>query len=563
MARARRPYGEWSAQLVRRQNDTPNAATISSELASTPVGSTAVAQHSNPDALPASGQEEAAQLLIAVSAALKESMSLFAWRGFLEPLRPAGLAFDGDVMVLALYAPTDFLTDWVRTHYQPALEEQLARSLGRPPGAARVTLETQPGHLTDLAAPMAAPTTAKPRQSASTSTSTSTTSGASSKPAPRAAPTPSLAPSLAPSLVGPARVRQLREDGVVSLAPTPTGRRRLDPRYTFDSFVTGPGSQMAYAAASSVATHPGARYSPLFLFGPTGLGKTHLLHAVGHEILERHGHLRVALLSAEQWVNEFINDAHERKFEAFRRRYRDDVDVLLIDDIQFLAGKSQSQDEFFHTFNALYESHKQIVVTSDRYPHEIAGLEDRLKTRFQWGLVADVRPPDADTRRAILARKAIDLGCALPTDVLDFVAASVTTSVRALEGALTRLVAWSQLTREPLSLDEAKEQLRPTLTAGAQSPMSVGRIIDVVGTYHGMRAKDLTGPSRQRQVTRARQIAMFLARQHLQMSLPELGRAFGGRDHTTVLASVQKIDKTRVDDASLQAILQRLEQTLF
>ena len=229
-----------------------------------------------------------------------------------------------------------------------------------------------------------------------------------------------------------------------------------------------------------------------------------------------------------------------------------------------LAGKAQSQDEFFHTFNALYEAHKQIVVTSDRYPHEIAGLEDRLKTRFQWGLVADVRPPDADTRKAILLKKAIELGFALPVDVADYVSASITTSVRALEGALTRLSAWSQLTREPLTLEEARAQLKPVLQAGAQSPVSSSRVIDVVAAYHGMRAKDLTGPSRQRQVTRARQIAMFLCRHHLQLSLPELGRAFGDRDHTTALSSVKKIaGLVAADDTGLKAVIARLEQSLF
>ena len=342
----------------------------------------------------------------------------------------------------------------------------------------------------------------------------------------------------------------------------PTRGRRLDPRYTFDSFVPGVGNQMAFSAAWSVAERPGARYSPLFLFGPTGLGKTHLLHAIGHEILTRHQHLRVASMSAEQWVNDFIQGAHEKRFDAFRRRFRDDIDVLLIDDIQFLAGKSQSQDEFFHTFNALYEAHKQIVVTSDRYPHEIAGLEDRLKTRFSWGLVADVRPPDADTRRAILVKKASDLGFAVPNDVADFVASSITTSVRALEGALMRLCAWSQLTREPLTLKDAREQLQAMLQAGAQSPVSAARIIDLVAAYHGMRSKDLTGPSRQRQVTRARQIAVWLCRHHLQMSFPELGRAFD-RDHTTALASVQKIEALLQTDTSIKAIVARLEQSIF
>jgi chromosomal replication initiator protein len=463
----------------------------------------------------------------------------------------------------------------VKTHYGRALQECAAALLGRPPKDITLRILERPA---STLPPTALPTTTLPT-AAQLEAPHSSQAAATMLPQPAGLTMLPQAASATmwPQQAAPARVDRTpstppmslagRDGAVVPLVPTRSRTslpgRRLDPRYTFDSFVVGAGSRMAFSAAMSVAERPGARYSPLFIFGSTGLGKTHLLHAIGHEILARHPQQRVALMSAEQWVNEFIETAHDKRFEAFRKRFRDDVDVLLIDDIQFLAGKSQSQDEFFHTFNALYEAHKQIVVTSDRYPHEIAGLEDRLKTRLQWGLVADVRPPDAETRRQILTRKAVDLGCALPNEVLDFVASSITTSVRALEGALTRLVAWSQLTREPLSVDEAREQLKATLQAGAASPLSIARIIDVVATYHGMRAKDLTGPSRQRQITRARQIAMFLARQHLQMSLPELGRAFGGRDHTTVLASVQKIDQSRGDDASLQALLAKLEQTLF
>lgn len=479
------------------------------------------------------GQETAAELLPRLLAPLKAEMSLFAYRGFLEPLLPGGLTLDdAGGAELTLWAPSTFLADWVTNHYGEALARSAQAELGRP---VRVAIAERPAVLVDAIAAVAAAVA-----------------------------------------VDDARADDVDVDAVhVDRAIDRRGRtatlpqrhevrgRRLDPRYTFDSFVSGTSNQMAFSAAWSVAERPGARYSPLFLFGPTGLGKTHLLHAMGHEILTRHPTLRVASLSAEQWVNEFIQSAHEKRFDAFRRRYRDDVDVLLIDDIQFLAGKAQSQDEFFHTFNALYEAHKQIVVTSDRYPHEIAGLEDRLKTRFQWGLVCDVRPPDADTRRAILAKKAIDLGCALPGEVADFVAASITTSVRALEGALVRLAAWSQVTREPITLDEARSQLRGVLSAGAQSPLNATRVIDVVAAYHGMRPKDVTGPSRQRQVTRARQIAMWLCRQHLQLSLPELGRAFGDRDHTTALASVQKIEGLRADDAGLAAVLHRLESVLL
>jgi chromosomal replication initiator protein DnaA len=490
---------------------------------------------------------DAATLLPVLLAPLREQMSLFAFRGFLEPLLPAGLAFDDDgpvrTHILTLWAPSAFLADWVRDHYGAALVAGAQAALG---GPVTVTIIERPATLQSAADAPA---------SGGAQDEDDDDDGDGARVLPLPVPLDRERARAVSSL--PRHV-----DAVPGGAGAQARGRRLDPRYTFDSFVAGNGNEMAFSAAWSVAERPGARYSPLFLFGPTGLGKTHLLHSIGHEILTRHQHLRVASLSAEQWVNDFIQGAHEKRFDAFRRRFRDDIDVLLIDDIQFLAGKSQSQDEFFHTFNALYEAHKQIVVTSDRYPHEIAGLEDRLKTRFQWGLVADVRPPDADTRRAILVRKASDLGCALPNDVADFVSSSITTSVRALEGALMRLCAWSQLTREPITLKDTREQLQAMLQAGAQSPVSSARVIEIVAAYHGMKVRDLVGPSRQRQVTRARQIAIWLCRQHLQLSFPELGRAFD-RDHTTALASVQKIDGLAKTDAGIKAVIARLEQSLF
>jgi chromosomal replication initiator protein len=339
-------------------------------------------------------------------------------------------------------------------------------------------------------------------------------------------------------------------------------RERLNPKYTFENFVTGPSNRIAYAAGTDVAEHPGAHYTPLFLFGPTGVGKTHLLHAIGHEALAQHSNLRVVALTAEQWVNEYIRDVHDKKFDDFRRRYRDGCDVLLLDDIQFLSGKSASQDEFFHTFNALYEAHKQIVVTSDRYPHEIAGLEERLRSRLQWGLIVDVQPPEIETRLSILAQKAEHHGVALPMDVAEYLATTMTSSIRELEGALLRLQAYASITREPLSLDAAREHLRPMLALKA-AEVSIPRILDVVAAYYGLRANDLRGPSRQRQVARARQVAMYLVRTHLHASLPEIGRAVGDRDHTTVLASVRKIAELLQSDAGVQAVVNKLATSLF
>jgi chromosomal replication initiator protein len=478
------------------------------------------------------GAAEAAGLLTAVLSQMAQRMSLFSFRGFLEPLRPRTLRTGNDGgLELIILAPSGFLRDWTRDHYAADLAA-LASSLAG--ASVRIEVEHDPS-LYDGAAALAS---GEPSPSHA---------------APSSEPAHAAAPVVDASRAAPVVPFRAREN----VRPA-----RLNPKYTFESFVTGPSNRMAFSACTAVAEHPGARYSPLFLFGGTGLGKTHLLQAIGNEVLSRHPHLRVVYLSAEQWVNEYISDIHERRFDDFRRRYRDGCDLLLIDDIQFLAGKSASQDEFFHTFNALYESHKQIVVTSDRYPHEIAGLEERLKTRLQWGLIADVQPPEIETRIAILEQKAHAHGCALPVDVAEYLASHITTSIRELEGALVRLTAFSSITREPITLAQAREQLRPVL-AMKSAEVTIGRVIDVVAAYYGLRAKDIVGPSRQRQVTRARQVAMYLVRNHLGRSLPEIGRAFGDRDHTTVLASVTKIHSLKDDDAGVQAVISRLGQSLF
>ena len=475
-----------------------------------------------PDSAPA------ARILAVVLERLSQRMSMFSFRGFVEPLRPVSLGPDDDGGArLVLSAPTQFLRDWANDHYLEELAREAAAALGAPVGVRIVVAQATPGPQAAAPGPPGEPLIGAP--------------------APTAAPYEAPAPP--PATVVPFRGARERSN-------------RLSPRYTFESFVTGPSNRMAYAACTAVAEHPGARFTPLFLFGGTGLGKTHLLQAIGNEALAQHPQLRVAYLSAEQWVNEYIAEIQARRFDDFRRRYREGCDLLLIDDIQFLAGKNASQDEFFHTFNALYEAHKQIVVTSDRYPHEIAGLEDRLKTRLQWGLVADVQPPEIETRIAILEQKAHGIGCALPVDVAEYLATTVISSVRELEGALVRLSAFAQITREPITLAGAREQLRPML-ALKSAEVPVSRVIDVVATYHGLRAKDLMGPSRQRQVTRARHVAMFLVRHHLSRSLPEIGRAFGDRDHTTVLASVNKIALLRESDVGIQAVLTRLSQSLF
>ncbi len=507
-------------------------------------------EHTPPRGVPTPADDsagEAARLLGAVLERMAQRMSFFAFRGFLEPLRPRSLVQPAQGRTeLVVLAPSAFARDWARDHYGAELAEIAAAVAGRP---VRVVVEHDPA-VYDAAPAAEAPAAEAPAAEAPAADGGQAAPQTGPHSAPHAAPHKSAA-RRAPAPVVPFVPREGRA------RPS-----RLNPKYSFDAFVTGPSNRMAFAACTAVAELPGARYSPLFLFGGTGLGKTHLLHAIGHEALQRHPQMRVVYLSAEQWVNEYIHDIHERRFDEFRRRYRDGCDLLLIDDVQFLAGKNASQDEFFHTFNALHETHKQIVVTSDRYPHEIAGLEERLKTRLQWGLVADVQPPEIETRIAILEQKAHTLGCALPLDVAEYLASHITTSIRELEGALVRLSAFSSITREPITLSQAKDQLRPVL-ATRSAEVTVARVIEVVAAYYGLRSKDLTGPSRQRQVTRARQVAMYLVRQQLGRSLPEIGRCFGDRDHTTVLASVKKIDLLKEGDAGVQAVLSRLSQSLF
>jgi chromosomal replication initiator protein len=292
-----------------------------------------------------------------------------------------------------------------------------------------------------------------------------------------------------------------------------------------------------------------------------GLGKTHLLHDIGLRAKETNPTLKVLYLSAEQWVNSYIQAIRERQFDSFRHRYRNGCDILLIDDIQFLAGKDASQDEFFHTFNCLHEAKKQIVVTSDKYPHEIDGLEERLQTRLSWGLIADIRPPEIETRIAILHKKSENLAVKLPADVLDFLATNVTSSVRELEGALVRLAACSTFSKDAITISQTREILAPVIKR-KNIIISWQKVCDAVANYYDLRSADIVGNSRQRQVVFARQVAMALCRSMLTMSLPEIGRVFGGRDHSTVLSSLRKIDALKRVDVSMQSVLQKLEDKI-
>ncbi|MFF0339157.1 chromosomal replication initiator protein DnaA [Kribbella sp. NPDC004875] len=318
------------------------------------------------------------------------------------------------------------------------------------------------------------------------------------------------------------------------------GEARLNPKYTFETFVIGSSNRFAHAAAVAVAEAPGKAYNPQLIYGDSGLGKTHLLHAIGHYVRSLYTGARVRYVSSEEFTNDFINAIRDDKASQFQRRYRD-VDVLLIDDIQFLEGKIQTQEEFFHTFNTLHNANKQIVISSDRAPKRLEALEDRLRNRFEWGLITDIQPPDLETRIAILRKKAATERLTAPPEVLEFIASKVQTNIRELEGALIRVTAFASLNRQPVDLSLAEIVLKDLIPEGSKPEVTASMIMGQTASYFGLSIDDLCGSSRSRVLVTARQIAMYLCRELTDLSLPKIGQQFGGRDHTTVMHAERKI----------------------
>jgi chromosomal replication initiator protein len=325
---------------------------------------------------------------------------------------------------------------------------------------------------------------------------------------------------------------------------------RLNPKYVFETFVIGSSNRFAHAAAVAVAEAPGKAYNPLLIYGDSGLGKTHLLHAIGHYVRSLFNGARVRYVSSEEFTNDFINAIRDDRAAGFQRRYRD-VDVLLIDDIQFLEGKIQTQEEFFHTFNTLHNANKQIVITSDRPPKRLEALEDRLRNRFEWGLITDVQPPDLETRIAILRKKAATERLTAPPDVLEFIASKIQTNIRELEGALIRVTAFASLNRQPVDLTLAEIVLKDLIPEGGEPEITAAVIIAQTAAYFGLSIDDLCGSSRSRVLVTARQIAMYLCRELTDLSLPKIGQQFGGRDHTTVMHADRKIRQLMAERRSV------------
>jgi chromosomal replication initiator protein len=396
--------------------------------------------------------------------------------------------------LVILAVPNEFTRDRVETRMRPLIEDQLSQFYSR---AIRVAIDVDPNLGTDIAEPALDEEPIQP---------------------------PQQQPSLTQSRPAGGR----------------PGGDRLNPKYSFETFVIGNSNRFAHAAAVAVAEAPGKAYNPLMIYGDSGLGKTHLLHAVGHYIRNYYDRVRVKYVSTEELTNDFINSVSENRTAEFRRQYRD-VDVLLIDDIQFLEGKIQTQEEFFHTFNTLHTAQKQIVLTSDRPPKGLEALEPRLRSRFEWGLMTDIQPPDLETRIAILRKKAAAERLTAGPDVLEFIASKIQTNIRELEGALIRVTAFASLNRQEVDLALAEVVLRDLIPDGAETQISSTAIMTHTADYFGITVDDLCGQSRTHVLVTARQIAMYLCRELTDLSLPKIGQLFGGRDHTTVMHADRKI----------------------
>ena len=444
-----------------------------------------------------------ARLWTDVSDRLREALNETTYSTWFS--QASGVELDGQSFVIEV--PNDFTREWIEGHFL-----DLIRAAVRDAGGDELRVRLQVGEAAVVGpAPVAA-----------------------SQPLPAALQP--LPPSLAPrsDLVG------------------------INPKYTFDSFVIGSSNRFAHAAALAVAESPAQAYNPLFIYGHTGLGKTHLLHAVANFVTDHGGGLTCRYVTSETFMNDFINSLRDKRIEGFKQRYRT-YDVLLIDDVQFFEHKERIQEEFFHTFNSLYEAGRQIIMSSDRPPRDISTLEERLRSRFEWGLITDIQPPDLETRIAILRKKvtydAIEIR---DPELLTFIASRVSTNIRELEGALTRVVAFSSLTGRPLSVELAQDVLKDVFPQGESAQISIDRIQELVCERFGVTHDELTGDRRSQNIVYPRQVAMYLARELTDSSLPKIGKEFGGRDHTTVIHATSKIARLIREDRSVYNLVQEL-----
>ena len=436
---------------------------------------------------------------------LRSKLNRHTFQTYFAPIRAVG----GDGASITLAHTNNFMIDWVRDNYADILGEELRRHRGNPVGVKFVITDSPAAPTADAAEPSATSRIA---------------------------------------FVAPAAPRG---PGIAS---------GLNEKYTFDTFVVGPSNQFAVAACNAVANAPGKAYNPLYLFGGVGLGKTHLVHAIGNAAREKEQSRNVVYLSSEAFTNDLIHSLELHKMPEFRARYRERCDVLLLDDIQFLAKKTSTMEEFFHTFNVLHEAGKQIVVTSDKLPQEIEGFEERLRSRFQWGLIADIQPPEVETRVAILKKKASLDGIPLPDDVALYLGANIRSNVRELEGSLIRLAAFASLTHAPITVELARDVLKNVLVSRGDRP-DLEAVIRTVAEHYGIKPADIKGDRRHQPTARARQVAMYLARKLCGLSTPQLGEKFD-RDHSTIIAATQKIDEVMAEDPDFRQVIATLERRI-
>ncbi|OPG13122.1 chromosomal replication initiator protein DnaA [Microbispora sp. GKU 823] len=514
-------------------------------------------------------------------------------RAFLQMTQPSGLIND----TILLAAPNDFAKEVIEVRLRPLIVHALSQELGRP---VRIAVMVDPGAgLPAASDPAAAPPAdhrpqvpstdypqarpqaprfplgedgpirrdaephaphypqgqqyPQPPQHMSPPDHPQRPGGYSPEPpaAPKPEPVPGPLPGPVPGPPVPGPVPGAGQNRWDARGGRTSGEpARLNAKYTFETFVIGASNRFAHAAAVAVAEAPAKAYNPLFIYGDSGLGKTHLLHAIGHYAQSLYDGARVRYVSSEEFTNDFINSIRDHKADGFRSRFRA-VDILLVDDIQFLEGKEQTQEEFFHTFNTLHNASKQIVISSDRAPKQLVTLEDRLRNRFEWGLITDVQPPELETRIAILRKKAIQEGLAAPPDVLEYIASRIATNIRELEGALIRVTAFASLNRQSVDIQLAEIVLKDLISEDASPEITISLIMSTTAEYFGVSLDDLCGSSRSRALVTARQIAMYLARELTDLSLPKIGQQFGGRDHTTVMHAERKIRSLMAERRSM------------
>jgi chromosomal replication initiator protein len=463
---------------------------------------------------------QASQLWQAVLGELQTRLPKNSFNNWLR--QTALVAFGDDVATIS--APSTFAVSTLQGRYAGQVESAMSTLVGRPVRARFIVATGEPD-AENGAAPSAEPAPRAKRQSE----------------------------SARPKKTEPAEAQ-------LELAPTPA--HGLNPRYIYDNYVVGSSNRFAHAASLSVAENPGGMYNPFFVYGGVGLGKTHLLHAIGHRALELRPNLTVVYVSSEKFTNDVINGIRGQKMEEFRSRYRT-IDILMIDDIQFIAGKESTQEEFFHTFNTLYQSGKQVIISSDKPPKAIGGLEDRLRSRFDGGLSADVQPPDVEMRTAILRTKGEELGIAFPNDTIEYIAQRDQASIRELEGALNKVIAFSHITGSAISLQLAMEALTDTSIGVRRQRLTPGDVLRAVTQHFGVSLKELLGRSRTRDIVGPRQIAMYLMREETGSSLVDIGHQLGSRDHTTVMHGINKIVGDLEHDATLRQQIMAIREALY